>query len=132
MQLPYIYRITDVVKVVDGDSYWVRCDVGFRQNILINVRLIGPEAGVDCPERNRGSEYEKQQAIAARAFAVGFLATDRTLWIRTEKDPDNFGRWLGDIWFEDSTGEHHLADALIHIELATIWPIRWRDIYDQA
>jgi hypothetical protein len=27
----YVYKITEVVKVVDGDSYWLRVDVGFRQ-----------------------------------------------------------------------------------------------------
>jgi endonuclease YncB( thermonuclease family) len=125
---PYVYRVTDIVKVTDGDTAWLRLDPGFRQSILVNVRLLG----YDTPERNRGSVYEKQQAQAARAFTVGFLATERTLWIRTEKDPDDFGRWLGDIWYEDSTGEHHLGPALEQIQLATPWPTRWRTVYDQA
>lgn len=121
----YVYKITEVVKVTDGDTYWLRVDVGFRQEILINVRLFG----WDCPESNRGSEFEKAQAVQARQAALDFFAqTFSPLWIHTEKDPDNFGRWLGDIWQERSGT--HLGNYLRSYDLASEWPTRWRDEFE--
>ena len=125
----YVYKITEVVKVTDGDTFWLRCDVGFRQNILINVRLYG----YDCPELRKGSEFEKQKAIEARTVATEFFksSNNERPWIRTEKDPDSFGRWLGEIWWEMPNGSaSHLGDWLHGMELATVWPTRWRDVYD--
>lgn len=126
--MQYVYRITQVVKVTDGDTYWLRVDVGFRQEILINVRLHG----YDCPEAHRGTAYEKQKAVEAQVVAREFFKTsdDERPWIRTEKDPDNFGRWLGDIWWELEHGAYHLGAWLREKGLATVWPTRWRDEYD--
>lgn len=130
----YVYRVTEVVKVTDGDTYWLRVDVGFRANHLINVRLLG----YDCPERTRGSAREKAEAVRARSVATDFLepavARPRaSLWVRTEADPDSFGRWLGDVWLEsdgDQWPEKHLGAALRDQKLASVWPTRWRDEFD--
>jgi endonuclease YncB( thermonuclease family) len=123
----YVYKIAEVVKVVDGDSYWLRVDVGFRQENLINVRL----AGFDCPEAHRGTENEKAKAILARKAATSWLdAYEGACWIRTEKDPDNFGRWLGTIWVAAEPKDFYLGETLRELGLASLWPIRWRDAYD--
>lgn len=125
----YVYKITEVVKVTDGDTYWLRVDVGFRGTLLINVRLMG----YDCPEARRGSEYERAQAVAARDAAETFL-TRVTLdsWVRTEKDPDNFGRWLGHIWQEPEPGVvWPLGNWLRDLKLASVWPTRWREEFDK-
>lgn len=128
----YVYKITEVVKVTDGDTYWLRVDVGFRGELLINVRLLG----FDCPEAHRGTEREKALAVKARELAASFLWLDRpdmTYWIATQKDPDNFGRWLGDIWLERSDGtEQQLGDWLRIHHLASVWPRRWRDEFDKV
>lgn len=129
---PYLYRVAEVVKVTDGDTYWLRLDIGFRQTLLVNLRLLG----YDCPERTRGSTREKMQAVRATDAARTFLSPDdpdATMWVRTEKDPDDFGRWLGDIWLEsdgDRWPERHLGAELRSQELASIWPTRWRDEFD--
>lgn len=136
--LPYIFRVTEVVKVTDGDSYWLRVAVGFRQITLVNIRL----SGYDCPERNRGSEREKAAAVRAQQLAAKFLRTQEVdgggrydggiLWVRTEPDPDNFGRWLGDVWVETGDTVRHLGAELREAGLASVWPMRWRDEYDRA
>ena len=118
-QLEYVYRIREVVKVTDGDTYWLRVDTGFRNNLLVNIRL----QGFDTPEKNKGSAREKECANHARELADNFLwlgRTDMKYWIRTEKDPDNFGRWLGDIWIERPDGSTlHLGDWLREHKLAS-------------
>ena len=131
---PYIYRITEVIKVTDGDTYWLRVDTGFRQTLLVNIRLLG----YDCPERHRGSDFEKTEAVRATSIATDFLAPTvptpgASLWVRTEKDPDDFGRWLGDVWLEsdgDQWPERHLGAELRSHGLASIWPTRWHDEFD--
>lgn len=131
----YVYRITEIVKVTDGDTYWLRVDTGFRQTLLINVRLNG----YDCPERHKGSAFEKTEAIRAASVATDFLEPvtpipGSSLWVRTEKDPDNFGRWLGDVWIEsdsDRWPERHLGAELRSHGLASVWPQRWRDEYEK-
>lgn len=126
----YVYKITEVVKVVDGDSYWLRVDVGFRQENLINVRLMG----YDCPEAHRGTPYEKERAIAAREIASQFLSMKAAvLYVRTEKDPDSFGRWLGDIWWSTDRDEEdvHIGAYLKNLRLASVWPTRWREEFGE-
>src|SRR4051812_33725812 len=117
----YVYTVEEVVRVVDGDSGWLRLDVGFRQTMLVNYRALG----IDCPEKTRGSAFEKAEAKHAEIVAREWL-TARHLQVRTEKDPDNFGRWLADIWDIDS-GEH-LATHLKSLGLASEWPKRWREV----
>jgi endonuclease YncB( thermonuclease family) len=119
--LQYVYRVAEIVKVTDGDTYWLRLDVGFRQEILIDCRLDG----WDAPKMTKGSDYEKQQAKIARQVACDWLtaALKVGLWIRTEKDPDSFGRWLGELWTETSgTVTDHLGMALASQKLASAWP----------
>jgi endonuclease YncB( thermonuclease family) len=128
----YLYEVVEVVKMTDGDTYWLRLrhDPGFRQTtlILIDCRLDG----WDCPETNKGSAFERSQAKVARTFAANWLtaALLKGLWIRTEEDPDDFGRWLGDLWTEADGVEDHLGATLAAARLASAWPTRWREVYD--
>ena len=118
----YVYRVKAIEKVTDGDTYWLHLDVGFRQSQLTHLRLNG----WDCPEMNRGTTFEKAEAIRARDVAADFLWDDSEIWCRTYKDPDNFGRWLCDLW----TDFIDLGTYLSNEDLATRWPTRWRDTYD--
>lgn len=133
MSTAYDYRVADVVKVTDGDTYWLQLDVGFRALVLVDVRLYG----YDCPEMNSGTPYEREMAKAARDTAAGFLdagilADD--LRVTTEHDPDNFGRWLGTVYRPgtDDRPPAILGEILEQNQLATVWPTRWRQVYDQA
>jgi endonuclease YncB( thermonuclease family) len=122
----FVFKIADIVKVTDGDSVWIRCDVGFRHWALVNIRLLG----WDTPEKNSKNLHERNEAKVAMLMTSAFLSEGPgQLWVRTEKDPDSFGRWLGDIWREDKDDERHLGDALAHEGLATPWPMRWRERY---
>lgn len=130
----YIYRVTEVVKVTDADTAWLKLDVGFRQSLLVNIRLLG----YDAPERTKGSAHEKAEAVRATSVATEFLAPavpipGTSLWVRCQKDPDSFGRWLGDVWLEsdgDIWPERHLGAELRSRGLASVWPQRWRSEFD--
>lgn len=93
---PYIRQCT-VVRVIDGDTLMVRCDLGFGLYALLDVRL----AGLDAPEVVGA---ERAAGLAATAWARDWLAlhsahatttpTDYPLTLDTSRT-EKYGRWLG-------------------------------------
>lgn len=129
--IEYVYKAKDILKVTDGDTFWLYLNVGFYETHLTNIRLLD----YDCPELNRGSAFEKERASVAKAITTEFLANgvlSGSLYVRTEKDPDSFGRWLGEVWIETATSYRLLGKALEELNLATVWPTRWREVYDKG
>lgn len=121
----YRYKVTEIMKITDGDTYWLFVDVGFRHSFLAHLRLNE----WDTPELNRGSDFEKSEARRATVVVNDFLLegiSHDELVIQTYKDPDSFGRWLADVW----NGDRHLGEHLASLNLATAWPTRWREVYD--
>ena len=126
MTAAYVYKVLQVNRIVDGDTYWMTLDVGFRQQVLVNIRLNG----YDCPELFSGSPFEREAGKRARDEAALWLArhaglAQYTLWVLTAKDPDNFGRWLGSVWAEEGDRQDHLGVHLRGLQLASVWPTRW-------
>lgn len=130
--LEYVSRVGGVWKITDGDTYWLVLRLPFRHAATECIRLVG----YDCPERTKGSAWEKTRAKDATTLASVFITETLTspgcrLWVRTEPDPDDFGRWLGDLWREYPDGSRrHLGAELRSAGLASIWPTRWRDEFD--
>lgn len=114
------YRITDLVRTVDGDTFDLRVekqmDFGFRliedKSWATRFRLLG----VDAPEART------TDGPAATAFSDAWIRQaifDDVLRGQTFKT-DNFGRWLIDLYRVD-TGAH-LSDALLAAGLAKPFP----------
>ena len=115
----YVYRAT-LLRVVDGDTYDLDVDVGFNLSYSARFRLYG----FDTPELRSGGDFEKERAGEAKRFATCWFKARNPIYIRTYK-ADSFGRWLAQVF-----GEHdNLGDMLVDKELATVWPMRWRDEY---
>lgn len=110
----YEYRVIECLDVYDGDSYTLRVDVGFHLYTVIKVRL----KGADTYELRGGTEETKAKARIGKLFAAEWfterLSNGETVLIQTEKT-DNFGRWLGEI-YDDETS---LALDLIEAGLTT-------------
>jgi micrococcal nuclease len=124
---PYVYPVVRVDQVVDGDTFDLVLDVGFHLHATVRCRLLG----YDTPELHHGSSNERARGQQAKAItAAWFGQPDRRYWVRTEKDPDSFGRWLADTWSELGDDVSRLGDVLSTEELATMWPTRWREVYD--
>lgn len=130
----WVSEVVGVEKVTDGDTFWLRLDVGFRQQQLTEVRLLG----FDTPELYRPkSDLERDKAREAKGTVETWfddlLPLDSvSVWVRTEKDPDSFGRWLGEVFALNAEGEQvsHLGEFLVSLDLASRWPTRWRDQFD--
>lgn len=131
--LPYIYRVTRVVRVIDGDTFLLEIDVGFRLYTQQVIRL----KDVDCPELVGVSQEEKMAAIDAQVWVKRWLENyleneDRPVFIATAKDKDHFGRWLAErIWVDGPTKSlsEGLIDAGFAVYSTARSRLKWRDVY---
>lgn len=105
----FTYNLDKVVKVVDGDTVDLRVfkvyDFGFhmvsKNSYTGRFRIVN----VDTPERGEPGFRE------AGTFVIDWLLARPWLLVDTYKDPDNFGRYLGDI-YNPENGES-LSAALL-------------------
>lgn len=129
------FEIVGVERIVDGDTFWLRLDVGFRQTQLTHLRLME----YDTPEIwGSKSEYELTKAHEAtqyvRDWIDQYLAQDGVeIMAITHKDPDSFGRWLAELVVISDAGETvaNLGADLHGKRLASVWPTRWRDEFGE-
>ena len=94
--LMYEYKITQVLKVVDGDTLDVLIDVGFNMLRKERIRINR----VDAPETNSKNELEKKLGQDAKEFV--------SEWVESQN------RILGEIYGD----ENCLNDMLIENGLA--------------
>ena len=93
----YNFRVTEIVKVVDGDTIDVIIDLGFDLYKKERVRI----AGVDTPEKRTRDLEEKELGIDATNWLTEQLDSaidgEDDLVIRTEIDGGfgKYGRLLG-------------------------------------
>ena len=101
----YNFRVTEIVKVVDGDTIDVTIDLGFDLYKKERVRI----AGVDTPEKRTRDLEEKALGIDATYWMKKQLedtiAGDEELTIRTELKggTGKYGRLLGWLYVGDAT-----------------------------
>ena len=84
----YDYNIEEITRVVDGDSMWVKIDLGFSLSKKINVRL----QGLDTPEKRTAAG----KVVTAKVNRW-FLERVNENLVLESKELDKFGRSLADI-----------------------------------
>ena len=100
------YVIKEVNKVVDGDTIDITIDLGFSLTTKQRVRLNG----IDTPESLTKDAYEKKFGLEAKQYIADWIASKKTIVIRTEKD-DKYGRILGVLFGDDE--KESLNDKMI-------------------
>ena len=101
----YNFRVTEIVKVLDGDTIDVIIDLGFDLYKKERVRI----AGVDTPEKRTRDLEEKALGIDATEWLTkqldGAISGEDDLVIRTELDGGigKYGRLLGWLYIGDKT-----------------------------
>ena len=109
----YNFRVTEIVKVVDGDTIDVLIDHGFDLYKKERVRI----AGVDTPEKRTRDLEEKALGLDATYWMKKQLedtiAGDEELIIRTELKggTGKYGRLLG--WLYVGEGDISLNEQMI-------------------
>ena len=109
----YNFRVTKIVKVLDGDTIDVLIDLGFDLYKKERVRI----AGVDTPEKRTRDLEEKELGIHATNWMKDKLTEtikgDEELIIRTELKggTGKYGRVLG--WLYVGEGDISLNEQMI-------------------
>jgi micrococcal nuclease len=107
----YEYKAT-LKRVVDGDTVWLRVDLGFRIWSETDFRLLG----IDAPERV-GVNANPLMAAASMSYLES-LIVGKELTIQTYK-PDKYGRWLVKIYLPDGTD---VNAAMVGAGHAVVYP----------
>ena len=109
----YNFRVTEITKVVDGDTIDVVIDLGFDIYKHERVRI----AGIDTPEKRTRDLEEKKLGIDATNWMKGTLEDtingEHELTIRTELKGGvgKYGRLLG--WLYVGDQEKSLNEQMI-------------------
>ena len=111
----YEYKISNIVKIIDGDSLRVDLDLGFKIQLSnATLRLHG----IDTPEsRQRRRLEERKLGIKAKEFLVNIVEGNKDNLIMKATERGKFGRILAEI-FIDSTDNPSVNQLLIEADLA--------------
>lgn len=96
----YVYRAR-VDRVIDGDTYVLTIDLGFRCAIQIEGRLHG----VDTPELPTQAGLDARNYVNELMLESGDLVV-----VQSYRDRRSFARWVVDVWLPDG---RNLADVIV-------------------
>jgi micrococcal nuclease len=93
---PYIYRIREIHKVVDGDTIDADIDLGFSISLEKRIRL----AGVDTPESRTTDLKEKAMGLESKEWLKKKLEGAKDIIIKTElpDSTEKYGRIIGHLF----------------------------------
>jgi micrococcal nuclease len=96
---PYIYRVKQVLRVVDGDTIDADIDLGFDISLTKRVRL----SGVDTPESRTTDLKEKALGLEVKEWLKKNLDSKKNILIKTElpDSTEKYGRILGRLYVDD-------------------------------
>ena len=96
---PYIYRVKQVLKVVDGDTIDADIDLGFDISLTKRVRL----AGIDTPESRTTDKQEKALGLESKEWLKNRLEFAKNIIIRTQlpASTEKYGRILGKLYINN-------------------------------
>lgn len=97
MTKPYTYYIKEIVRVIDGDSFVARIDLGFHTYLEKNIRLLD----IDAPECRTLDENVKAYGLRAKEKLQEYLTTgdEKLIFVSTSVE-DKYGRGLGVVYKE--------------------------------
>jgi len=110
------------MRVIDGDTIELLVDCGFHNFKRDHFRLLGvntPEMRDKLPDVRKKAQ-EATEYVKSVLHPMGIVVDgDYPIRILTFKDPDSFGRWLIELYYQDDNGEeHHLNKELLDLGYA--------------
>jgi len=107
---PYIYRIKQILKVVDGDTIDADIDLGFDISLSKRIRL----AAVDTPESRTADVNEKKYGLQSKEWLKHKVENAKNILIKTElpDSTEKYGRIIGHLFINDQ--ETSLNDQMIN------------------
>ena len=86
-----------VQRVTDGDTLDVIVDTAFNSYRYLTIRVMG----IDAPEMFGGSVEERERGRAAKAYLIGIAPVGARCLLRTDRDRQTFGRYVGSLLLAD-------------------------------
>ena len=107
---PYSYRVKNIVKIIDGDTFDCIMDLGFDVLLEARVRMYG----IDTPESRTRDLEEKKFGLLAKDWLDNHLNDDILITTALDNEKGKFGRILGTVWAEgtninEKMIEEHMA-----------------------
>lgn len=93
-----------IAHVVDGDTFYVMCDVGLNDYAFRVLRL----KDVDTPEMNT------PEGKAARYYVLALMPPGTPCVVTTYRDTTTFGRYVADVQFLHDGLSFDLAAFLVN------------------
>jgi micrococcal nuclease len=96
---PYIYRIKQITKVVDGDTIDADIDLGFDISLSKRIRL----AAIDTPESRTSDANEKKYGLESKEWLKHKVENAKNILIKTElpDSTEKYGRIIGHLYIND-------------------------------
>lgn len=89
-----------LIRIVDGDTLWLRVDLGFRMFAEMSFRMLG----INAPELSTPEGAPAREHLTQLVSALG-----ASFPIKTTK-PDKYGRWLVTIPYGTTTINQQMID----------------------
>ena len=104
----FSYRVSKVVKIIDGDTIDVILDLGFDIMYKSRVRLFG----IDTPESRTRDVIEKEYGLMSKKYLTNKLKSAKKISIKTYKGEETgkFGRILGEIFCDGENINKKMCD----------------------
>ena len=98
---PYIYRVKEVLKIVDGDTIDANIDLGFDISLTKRVRLNG----IDTPESRTTDLKEKTLGLEVKEWLKHKLEGAIDILIKTQlpDSTEKYGRILGNLYINNES-----------------------------
>ena len=108
---PYIYRIKEIYKVIDGDTIDASIDLGFGIYLTRKIRL----AGIDTPESRTTNVKEKIMGLESKDWLKHRVENAQCILIKTElpDSTEKYGRIIGHLYLngEQTSLSTQMIDA---------------------
>ena len=112
------------LNVVDGDTADFLVDLGFHQYMKARFRF----SRINTPELSSTDPAVRAKAMEARNFVFSAILRDpntksfdeKISWtcrLVAEKDPDNYGRWLAEVFYQPWTNGKQLPEVSLNQQL---------------
>ena len=94
----YQYKITEIRRIIDGDTVDVTIDLGFNIRLNHRVRLVN----IDAPSIRTLNEEVKKYGLRAKEKLEEYLNSGDSIIVATQKpsETEKYGRILGEIYVE--------------------------------
>jgi micrococcal nuclease len=94
----YQYKISNILRVIDGDTVEATLDLGFNIHLKQTIRLTN----IDAPSIRTLDEEVKKYGLRAKEKLEEYLKTGDRIIVATENPnkTEKFGRVLGEVYVE--------------------------------